>query len=217
MTRNTGNARKNPIAAFLSMGCLLLLAGNAQAHCDTTGGPVIPEARTALKNGDITPILKWVKKDDEAEIRAAFAKAVAVRGKGRDVAELADQYFLETLVRVHRAGEGAPYSGIKDEAVEPIVALSDKALANGSADAMIGMIGNHMAEAIQAKFRHVLETQKNKDKSVEAGREFVEAYVTYMHYVEAVHAAIASSGSHQHAASVPVTVAAAAAQDHHNH
>jgi hypothetical protein len=215
MTKSTGNARKNSIAALLFMGCFLLLAGNAQAHCDTTGGPVIPEARIALKNGDITPILKWVKKDSEAEIRAAFAKAVAVRGKGKEAMELADQYFLETLVRVHRAGEGAPYSGIKDEAVEPIVALSDKALANGSAEEMIGMISNHMAEAIRTKFQHALETKKNKDKSVEAGREFVEAYVTYMHYVESVHTAIAASGSRHHAA--PTLAAPAPAADAHNH
>jgi len=215
MTKSTGNARNNFIAALLSMGCFLLFAGNAQAHCDTTGGPVIPEARIALKNGDITPILKWVKKDSEAEIRAAFAKAVAVRGKGKEAMELADQYFLETLVRVHRAGEGAPYSGIKDEAVEPIVALSDKALANGSAEEMIGMISNHMAEAIRTKFQHALETKKNKDKSVEAGREFVEAYVTYMHYVESVHTAIAASGSHHHAA--PTLAAPAPAADAHNH
>ena len=213
MTRITGIARKNSIATLLSLG--LLLAGNAQAHCDTTGGPVIPEAKTALKSGDITPILKWVKKDDEAEIRAAFAKAVAVRGKGKEAMELADQYFLETLVRVHRAGEGAPYSGIKDEAVEPIIALSDKALANGSAEEMIGMISNHMAAAIRTKFQHALETKKNRDESVEAGREFVAAYVTYMHYVESVHTAIAASGGHHHAA--PTLAAPAHAADAHNH
>ncbi|OGS99084.1 MAG: hypothetical protein A3F73_00610 [Gallionellales bacterium RIFCSPLOWO2_12_FULL_59_22] len=217
MIRNTGNTSKNSIATLLSMTCLLLLAGNAQAHCDTTGGPIIPEARIALKNGDITPVLKWVKQNDEAEIRAAFARAVAVRGKGKEAMELADRYFLETLVRVHRAGEGAPYSGIKDEAVDPIVALADKALANGSADEMIGMIGNHMAAAIRAKFQHALKTGKNKDKSVDAGREFVEAYVTYMHYVEGVHTAIASSADHHHAAPAATPAPAADARDHHNH
>lgn len=210
MTRIAYITRKKFIAAFFFTG--ILFAGNAQAHCDTTDGPVIPEAKIALKKGDITPILKWVKPGDEAEIRAAFAKAVAVRGKGKEAMELVDRYFLETLVRVHRAGEGAPYTGISDEAVEPIVALSDKALASGSAEEMIGMITNHLAAEIRAKFHHALETQKNKDKSVEAGREFVEAYVTYMHYVEGVHTAIAASGGHQHAAPAP---AADAHEGHH--
>jgi hypothetical protein len=156
------------------------------------------EAKAALEKGDVTPILKWIKKDNEAEIKAAFAKAVAVRAKGPEAKELADQYFLETLVRLHRAGEGAPYTGIKDEPVEPIVAMADKALAKGSADEMIKEISGHMAGAIKEKFNKALEAQKNKDKSVEAGREFVEAYVTYMHYVEGIHTTIMSAGGHQH-------------------
>src|SRR4030067_3283261 len=82
MTRSTSGTRNFLMTAFFSISGFLLLAGNAQAHCDTTGGPIIPEARAALEKKDITPILKWVKKNDEAEIRAAFAKTVAVRGKG---------------------------------------------------------------------------------------------------------------------------------------
>jgi hypothetical protein len=184
------------MAIVVAVGLGLLAAGTARAHCDTTSGPVIPEARAALEKGDVTPILKWVKKDSEAEIKAAFAKAVAVRGKGPEAKELADRYFLETLVRVHRAGEGAPYTGLKDEPVEPIVAMADKALADGSADEMVKRISGHMATAIREKFNKALEARKNKDKSVEAGREFVEAYVIYMHYVEGIHTAIMSAGGH---------------------
>ncbi len=166
------------------------------AHCDTANGPVIVEAKAALEQGDVTPTLKWVHKDNEAEIRAAFAKAVAVRAKGPEAKELADQYFLETLVRLHREGEGAPYTGIKDEPVEPIVAMADEALAKGSADEMIKKISDHMAMAIKEKFHAALETKKSKNQSVEAGREFVEAYVVYMHYVEGIHTAITSAGAH---------------------
>ena len=184
------------IGIVVAAGMSALLVGSAFAHCDTTSGPVIPEAKAALEKGDVTPILKWVKKDNEAEIKAAFTKAVAVRAKGPEAKQLADQYFLETLVRLHRAGEGAPYTGIKDRPVEPIVAMADKALADGSADAMITRISGHMAAAIKEKFTKVVEAKKNKDKSVEAGREFVEAYVVYMHYVEGIHTAIMSGGTH---------------------
>ena len=175
-----------------------LLAGNALAHCDTASGPVIPEAKGALESGDITPILKWIKAGDEAEVRAAFEKAVKVRAKGGEAQELADQYFIETLVRIHRAGEGAPYTGIKDEPVEPIVAMADKALADGSAEEMIQKMSGHMAQSVMEKFHRAAETMKHKDDSVEAGREFVDAYVTYMHFVEGIHAAIMSAGGHQH-------------------
>jgi hypothetical protein len=175
---------------------LLGTANKVHAHCDTMNGPIIPEAKAALEKGDVTPILKWVKKDKEAEIRLAFAKAVAVRVKGSDERELADQYFLETLVRLHRAGEGAPYTGLKDQPVEPIVAMADKALADDSADEMIKRISGHMAKAIREKYNKALEAKRNKDKSVEAGREFVEAYVIYMHYIEGIHTAVMSAGSH---------------------
>ena len=187
------------VASAVAFGFGLLFAAPAYSHCDTMSGPVIPEARAALEKGDVTPILKWIKTDNEAEIKAAFKRAVAVRSKGPEAKELADSYFLETLVRLHRAGEGAPYTGIKDEPVEPIVALADKALADGSVDDMIKKINGHMAGAIKEKFNKALEAGKNKDKSVEAGREFVEAYVTYMHYVEGVHTAILSAGGHHHA------------------
>lgn len=142
---------KTIMSGILAAGISVLLAGSALAHCDTVKGPIIPEAQAALNSGDVTPILKWVKKGDEAEIRAAFAKAVAVRAKGPEAKALADQYFLETLIRLHRAGEGAPYSGIKDEPVAPIVALADKALADGSADEMVKRMSDHMANGVKEK------------------------------------------------------------------
>lgn len=184
------------VAALAILMTVIFMAGRAFAHCDTTSGPIIPEARAALEKGDVTPILKWVKNDNEEEIKTAFAKAVVVRAKGPEAKEMADHYFLETLVRLHRAGEGAPYTGIKDAPVEPIVAMADKALNEGAADEMIGKISNHMASAIKEKFNKALEASRNKDKSIEAGREFVEAYVIYMHYVEGIHDAIMSAGGH---------------------
>jgi len=212
-TRRTAGA----VAAGIILAAISVIStGNVFAHCDTTSGPVIPEAKAALEKGDVTPILKWVKKDDEAQIKTAFAKAVKVRAKGPEEKELADQYFIETLVRVHRAGEGAPYTGIKDAPVEPIVAMADKALADGSADDMIGKISGHMGQAIREKFDRALETMKKKDTSVEAGREFVEAYVTYMHYVEGVHDAIVSKGGHHHAKAAKGGAPAKTEHEEHN-
>ena len=184
-------------------------ASAACAHCDTPAGPVIPEAQAALEAGDATPILKWVKPDHEAEIQAAFAKAVAVRVQSPEAKDLADRFFLETLVRIHRAGEGAPYTGISDEPIKPIVALADQALAEGSADAMIQKMSGHLAQAIGEKFQRAVAAQAHKDDSVEAGRVYVEAYVTYVHFVEGVRNAIMAAGGHA-AHSAP-------AEDNHEH
>lgn len=190
------SAGKKAASGILAAILSVLLAGNVFGHCDTTEGPIIPEAKAALEKGDVTPILKWVKPDHEAEIRAAFKKAVTVRAMGAEAKELAEQYFLETLVRIHRLGEGAPYTGIKDEPVKPIIAMADKALAEGSADAMIGRMSGHMGAAIREKFDKALQAHRTRDASVEAGREFVEAYVVYDHYVEGIHTAIMSAGAH---------------------
>lgn len=188
------------IAAVAAVGLAVLATGTARAHCDTMNGPLIPEAKAALEAGDVTPILKWIQTDNESEVRAAFGKAVADRGQGTETKGQADQLFLETLVRLHREGEGAPYTGINDEAVPPIVALGDHALATGSADAMIQKMSHHMAQGVQEKFDRVLAAAENKDKSVELGREYVEAYVVFMHYIEGIHATLLSAGGHHHAA-----------------
>ena len=183
----------------IAIGLGLMAGSTAYAHCDTLAGPIIPDALAALEKGDVTPVLKWVMPGDEAEIKAAFAKAVVVRTKGAEAKELADRYFLETFVRVHRAGEGAPYTGLKDEPVDPIVAMADKALATGSADDMIKKLSAHMAKVIEGKFDKAVKAAKKKDVSVKAGREYVEAYVVFMHYIEELHAAIVSDGGHHHA------------------
>lgn len=186
------------VTGVLGVALLAFPAASALAHCDSSGGPVIPEAMAALEKADVTPILKWVDQDSEAEIRAAFEQARLVRSKGPESRELADQYFVETLVRLHRAGEGAPFTGITDAPVDPIVAMADRALADGSADDMIARINRHMAQAIGEKFQRVTAARERKDDSVEAGREFVAAYVSYVHYVEGVHDAILAAGGHQH-------------------
>ena len=177
---------------------LLFVSRDALAHCDSMDGPVIMEAKQALEKGDITPVLKWVKKEAEPEITQAFQKAVAVRSKGPEAKELADAYFFETLVRIHRAGEGAPYDGIKPAGtkVEPGIEAADKALETGSVVDLVKDVTNKVADGIRERFTHAVETKKHKDESVEAGREFVEAYVTFIHYVERLHQDATSNPSH---------------------
>ncbi len=171
--------------------------GNASAHCDTLDGPVVAAARAALENGDITPLLKWVRPDDEKEITKAFKKTLAVRKQGGEAKELADMYFFETLVRIHREGEGAPYTGLKPgEAVDPAVALADKALGNGNIDKLVNVLSNAMANGIRKRFQHTRKTQKHADDSVAAGREFVESYVIFTHYVEGLHGLIKGGAAH---------------------
>jgi len=174
------------IVAAMIVILTLVMEGNALAHCDTLDGPVVNLARQALAKGDVKIILPWVTADKEAEIRKAFDLAVAVRGKGEKEKELADTYFFETLVRVHRAGEGAPYTGLKSAGLDlgPAIPAADKALETGNPQELLKLINEKIHEGIMKYYREAAEKKTQAGESVEAGRAYVQAYVPYLHFVE---------------------------------
>lgn len=188
---------KGLLVSALFIFTIFTTSQSAYAHCDTLDGPVVKEARTALDSGDITPLFKWLRLSDEKVIQDAFKMTLTVRAKGGEAKELADMYFFETLVRIHREGEGAPYTGLKPGvAVDPAVALADKALGDGSIDKLVNVLTNAMAKGIRDRFKHTIEKQKYADNSVVAGREFVESYVIFTHYVEGLHGLIKGGAAH---------------------
>jgi hypothetical protein len=192
------------ITVLITVGVAVFLMApikNVFAHCDTLDGPVVEAARLALEKADVTPVLKWVPKEHEQEIRDAFSQTLAVRAKGKQARELADRFFFETLVRVHRAGEGIPYTGLKSAGtVEPAIAAADKALQTASVDTLADKISNAVREGIKKRFDAALEKKKHADDSVEAGRDFIEAYVQYVHFIEGIHNLVAKGAEHHHSA-----------------
>ncbi len=181
----------------ICIGIGLFVPGISGAHCDTLAGPVVTTAKIALEKGDVTLALKWVKKEYEGEIRDVFKKTLAARNQGKEAKELANMYFYETLVRLHRAGEGAPYTGLKPaEEIEPIIAETDKALESGSVENLVKKVSDAMSAGIRKRFAHARETKNHADESVVAGREFVEAYVDFTHYVERLYLDAEAHGSH---------------------
>lgn len=186
------------LLAMTAMTVLLLWPLPAAAHCDTMDGPVVRAAQLALRTADVTPVLKWVSKSDESQIRALFERTLKVRALSPEARELADYYFFETLVRVHRAGEGEPYTGLKPAGteVEPGIALADSAVDSGSVDQLIKQVTQDVAVGIRERFTHVREASKHADDSVEAGRQYVAAYVDFIHYVENIHEVLRGAASH---------------------
>jgi hypothetical protein len=179
------------IATALTLG----IYSFAAAHCDTLDGPVIQDAQKALETKDVTPVLKWVKQKDEKAVRTAFAKAQSAKGKKN--AEAAENQFFATLVKIHRAGEGAPFTGLKPAGeVEPAITEADKALDSGSSAALVKLVTDDVVAGIQKRYERAAATYKHKDESVEQGREFVEAYVEYTHYVERLHLDATGKGAH---------------------
>lgn len=181
----TNRVKRSLFGILALVAVSLVIPDYAAAHCDTLDGPVIQDAQKAITAQDVAPVLKWVKPQEEKSVRAAFQKALADRAKNPEAAE---HKFFETLVKIHRAGEGAPFTGLKAAGdVEPAVAAADQALASSSAAALIKLIADDVAAGIQTRFEHAVTTYKHKDESVAQGREFVEAYVEYTHYVERLH------------------------------
>lgn len=179
------------LAASLAFGYY----DRAAAHCDTLDGPVVQDAREALRTGRVTPVLKWVREKDEKAVRSAFAKALEAKGKKGGAAE--QMRFFSKLVQIHRAGEGAPFTGLKPAGtVDPALAEADRALAGGSPEALVKMITDQVATGIEERYRRTAAAYRKKDDSVAAGREFVEAYVEYTHYVERLQQEAAAKGGH---------------------
>jgi hypothetical protein len=181
--------------ALIAGAALLAAAGwtaPAQAHCDTLDGPVVSAGRKALDSGNVNLALVWVQKRDEAEVRHVFDKARTVRKSGAEAKELADTYFFETLVRVHRAGEGAGYTGLKPAGtVEAPVAAADKAIETGSLQGLANVISKRTEEGLHTQFERLMAKKKYTANDVEAGRAYTGAYVEFVHYAERLYDAAA--------------------------
>lgn len=177
---------------FLAASLLVFVAlapARVFAHCDGMDGPVVTAAQKALDTGNVNLVLIWVQKADESAIKKAFERSVAVRQLNPQAKELADLYFFETLVRVHRAGEGAPYTGLKPagRALGPAIPAADKALQDGSAEALVKLLTEAVHNGVQTHFAAANAKKTFDPKDIEAGRKYVEAYVPYLHYVEGIY------------------------------
>lgn len=178
---------------------MALLSSSAVAHCDSMSGPVVKDAQTALATGKIDPVLKWVGKADEAAIREAFKMTLAVRGESATAKKVADQYFFETLVRIHRATEGEGFTGLKPAgSVDPAIAAADHALETGNVDKLADDTAASIRDAIRHRFTDAYNKRKVAEQSVEQGRQYVQAYVEFTHFVEGATHLVSVGASHKH-------------------
>ncbi len=184
------------IRIALIVAAVLAVPASTRAHCDTVDGPVVNTARTALVTGKLAPVLAWVRAEDEAEIRAAFQKTVAARKLGPIAREVADTWFFETVVRVHRAGEGAPFTGLKPAGLEqgPAIPAADEAVRTGDLAPVDKLLATELGEGLRHRFA-LVRAWKTPSDDVAAGRAWVAAYVPFVHYVEGVFQAVKGAGT----------------------
>jgi hypothetical protein len=123
-----------------------------------------------------------------------------VRKLGPEARVLADRHFFETLVRIHRAGEGALFTGLKPAGRDlgPAIPAADAALKDGSIENVVKLLADAVREGLHERFHAAFSRRGFAPGDVRAGGEFVAAYVAYVHYVERLWRD-AKSAAHGHA------------------
>jgi hypothetical protein len=146
-------------------------------HCDSLDGPVVTAARHALDAADVDLILPYVHADGGEEIRDAFDQTMKVRTMGAEARDLADRWFFETVVRVHRAGEGAPFTGLKPAGLDvgPVIPAAERALASGSTDELIELLCASVRDQVARRHARAMRLEEHAGASVEDARAHVEA------------------------------------------
>jgi hypothetical protein len=146
-------------------------------HCDSLDGPVVTAARRALEAGQVELVLPYVHADGETEVRDAFDLARRARAGGGDATDVADRWFYETVVRVHRAGEGAPFTGLKPAGLDvgPVIPAAERALDAGSPDQLVDVLCTTIRDQVERRHRHAMALKEHAGEGVTSEREYVEA------------------------------------------
>ncbi len=176
----------------------LITVQPAYGHCDKLDGPVATAARHALDTGEFNAIRIWVGEDQEAELRDAFRQAREVRDLNSDAQQLADRYFIETAVRLHRAAEGMPFTGVKPAGTpNPAdIRAGDRAIESGDIQPVLDLLQTQLSENVRKWYQQAMDAKQAKDQNVLAGREWVDAYVQYIVYVHQLSQHIQSPPAH---------------------
>lgn len=172
-------------------------------HCDSLDGPVVTAARQALEAGNVSLILPYVPKEGEAEVIRAFEQVLPLHQQTNDARQVADRYFYETVVRIHRAGEGAPFTGLKPAGLDvgPIIPVVEKAIETGSADELADLLAKIVRSEIHHRFDHMMHLKQHAHESVDAARAYVEAMLglqVYSHKLFLSAKSEAHEESHEH-------------------
>jgi Family of unknown function (DUF6448) len=168
-------------------------------HCDSLDGPVVAAAREALERGDATVVTPFVPADGETEVVSVFEQALAVRGLGREAQGVADRLFFETVVRVHRAGEGAPFTGLKPAGLDvgPVIPVAERAIEDGDADELVDVLVDAVESEVRRRLQRVLDLRARSDGDVAGRREYVAAMLGLQVWSHALYAATQSQPHEQ--------------------
>lgn len=167
-------------------------------HCDSLDGPVVVAARRALEAGNVELVLPFVPAEGDAEIRAAFGRVLPIRKSGPEAWETAQLWFFETVVRIHRAGEGAPYTGLKPAglSVGPVIPLAERAIETGSSEQLADFLSNVLRDQLKHRLDAVHELGTHRTQSLEDERRYVQAMLGLQVYTHHLYQAMKATDHH---------------------
>ena len=168
-------------------------------HCDTKDGPVAEAVNKALETENVNYILIWIPRSEENELKSVFEKALKARKLGKEAKDVADFWVLETAVRLHRAGEGAPYTGIKPAGLDegPVVPKAENAIVTGDPKEVIDFMKQTVEKELQRRFDLVYSKKNYNVNDVAAGREYIDAFIGFVVYSHHLYQNISGSEEHE--------------------
>jgi uncharacterized protein DUF6448 len=197
--------KTNILLAVIAAVALVFTTPQVQAHCDSLDGPVAKAVQKALETGNVNPVLAYAPAEAENEIRAAFEKSRKVRGVNADVRALADQAFMETVIRLHRAGEGAPYTGLKPVGDDygPVIPAAEHAVETGDLTKLRAALLEEIEHALSERLNHVRTLQRAPSEPTTAAevphaRERISAELGFVTFAETIRQAAHGKGAEHH-------------------
>ena len=169
-------------------------------HCDSLDGPVVRAAQRALAAGDVALVLPYVPKAGEQEVIDVFAKVVSARQANTLCREVADRHFFETVVRIHRAGEGAAFTGLKPAGLDvgPVIPVAEKAIESGNAAALEDVLVTAVREQLAERFHHLGHLRENAHRGVDGARAYVQSMLGLQVWAHSLYQATRTTGHAAH-------------------
>jgi hypothetical protein len=202
--REWPNAAPGPRGRYPA-GLLSGMPSGAQAHCDSADGPVAQAAQAALDSGNPNLVLPYAPAAAEDEIQTTFEQAMKVRSLGAEAKDLADRAFIETTVRLHRAGENAAYTGLKPAGTDfgPAIPAAERVIETSDLSEIKALLERELEHGLEARFERVLRTREAPSQpqtaaDVPAARERVSAEFAFVAYVEGMYQAAQAALGHEH-------------------
>ena len=143
----------------------------------------------ALEAGDVALVLPFVPVDGEAEVRGVFDRVRSVREFGSDAREVADRLFFDTVVRIHRAGEGAPYTVLKPAglSVGPVIPLAERAVNTGSPGEVVDFLASVLGAEVKHRLEHISALADARERSLGDARRYVEGSLAFQVYAHRIY------------------------------